>query len=63
MPEMDGYELARRIRLIPRLNRVILVTLTGYVQSHDRQLVKAAGFDWHLTKPAKVDDLRNLLLR
>ncbi len=63
MPEMDGYELTRRIRSNPLLNNVILVALTGYGQSRDQQLAKAAEFDWHLTKPAKVNDLQNLLLR
>ena len=63
MPEMDGYELARKIRREPRLNNVVLVALTGYGQSADQDLAKEAGFDWHLTKPASFDDLREMLLR
>lgn len=63
MPVMDGYELARRIRSNPELKQVILVALTGYGQLQDQELAKAAGFDCHLTKPAKFEDLRNLLVR
>lgn len=63
MPTMDGYELARRIRSKPELKNVILVALTGYGQLRDQQLAEEAGFDWHLTKPEKFEDLRNLLLR
>ena len=63
MPEMDGYELARKIRSEPKLRNVILVALTGYGQTSDQNLAKEAGFDCHLTKPAKVEDLRELLFR
>lgn len=63
MPDMDGYELARKVRAEPKLQNVVLVALTGYGQSSDQQLAKQAGFDWHLTKPAKFDDLRDLLVR
>jgi signal transduction histidine kinase len=51
LPELDGYELARRLRAIPRLKSTRLVALTGYGQMEDRERAFAAGFDEHLVKP------------
>jgi PAS domain S-box-containing protein len=53
MPVMDGYEVARRIRKTPSLQRIILVALTGWGQQEDRRRTSAAGFDHHLVKPAE----------
>jgi PAS domain S-box-containing protein len=63
MPEMDGYEFARRLRDHAELSDITLVALTGYGQESDRQLAKSAGFDHHLTKPVSADALRELLRR
>jgi CheY-like chemotaxis protein len=51
LPEMDGYEVASRIRACPEFARVRIVALSGYGQPEDRQRTKAAGFDDHLVKP------------
>jgi CheY-like chemotaxis protein len=51
LPEMDGYELAERLRRAPGLERLHLVALTGYGQEGDRLRSAAAGFDVHLVKP------------
>ena len=61
MPDMDGYEVARRIREQPELSDVALVALTGWGQADDRRRSLSAGFDHHLTKPAGLDALRELL--
>ena len=61
MPNMDGYEFARRLRKEPGLEGVVLVALTGYGQEGDRRQVEEAGFDHHLIKPASIDALRELL--
>jgi signal transduction histidine kinase/CheY-like chemotaxis protein len=61
MPEMDGYEVARRIRLAAQDRDVLLVALTGWGQAHDHRRSRAAGFDHHLVKPPDVDHLRELL--
>ncbi|HET8696187.1 MAG TPA: ATP-binding protein [Gammaproteobacteria bacterium] len=63
MPEIDGYEVARRIRLEPRNERVMLVALTGWGQDQDFRLSKTAGFDHHLVKPPDIDELRAALAR
>jgi PAS domain S-box-containing protein len=52
LPDMDGHELARRLRTSPEGRDALLVALTGYGQAQDRALSKAAGFDHHFVKPA-----------
>jgi CheY-like chemotaxis protein len=61
MPEMDGEEVARRMRADPALREAVLVAMTGWGQEDDRRRAKAAGFDHHLVKPADLDALRSLL--
>jgi CheY-like chemotaxis protein len=59
LPEMDGYELARRIRKDTQSMK--LVALTGYGRAEDRERAEAAGFDAHLVKPANLEVLERLL--
>jgi len=60
MPRMDGYEAARRIRAA--LGRsVVLVALTGWGQEQDQRRAYAAGFDYHVTKPAEPDVIESLI--
>jgi signal transduction histidine kinase/ActR/RegA family two-component response regulator len=61
LPDMDGYELACRLRSIPETAQAVLIALTGYGQAQDRARSKAAGFDYHLVKPADVGKLSALL--
>lgn len=61
MPEMDGYEVARRIRARDPQRRTAVVALTGWGQEEDRRRSREAGFDHHLVKPADLDALRALL--
>ncbi len=51
LPEMDGYEVARRVRASPKHEGMWLIALTGYGQSTDRLATREAGFDEHLVKP------------
>ena len=62
MPEMSGYDLARRIRATESLRDIVLIALTGLGQESDRQEALDAGFDYHLTKPVGLQDLEDLLL-
>jgi signal transduction histidine kinase/ActR/RegA family two-component response regulator len=57
MPEVDGFELARRIRSSPGNSRVRLIALSGWGQVEDRARAEAAGFDCHFTKPADIEEL------
>jgi CheY-like chemotaxis protein len=61
LPEMDGYELARRIRAAPQLAHTTLIAITGYGQQDDKQKAYAAGFDHHLVKPVNTAELTALL--
>jgi CheY-like chemotaxis protein/two-component sensor histidine kinase len=61
LPGMNGYELAQRLRAMPRSAHALLIALTGYGQEADRQRSMEAGFDHHLVKPADPDVLRTLL--
>ena len=63
LPGIDGYEVARRIRMLPNAKTMMLVALTGYGQETDKQRALAAGFDEHLTKPVKIERLQALLNR
>ena len=61
LPQMDGYEVARRMRKNPRLDGTFLVALTGYGQPRDRERALEAGFDRHLVKPVDIDALELML--
>jgi PAS domain S-box-containing protein len=61
MPEMDGYETARRIRSRAHDHPFTLIALTGWGQEEDRQRAQKAGFDKHLTKPAPLQSVEALL--
>jgi signal transduction histidine kinase/CheY-like chemotaxis protein len=61
LPDLDGHELARRLRATPETAGAILVALTGYGQSDDRERAREAGFDRHLVKPADLAELLRIL--
>ena len=61
LPDMDGYEVARRMRETPDLAGMVLVALTGYSGADDRLRSQAAGFDQHLIKPVDFGELERLL--
>jgi signal transduction histidine kinase/CheY-like chemotaxis protein len=62
MPGMDGYEVARRIRVLPSGRTTALIALTGWGQQEDIQRCFEAGFDHHLVKPLDIDKLWNLIV-
>ncbi|MDX2091139.1 MAG: ATP-binding protein [Kofleriaceae bacterium] len=51
LPRIDGYELARELRVALGERTPQLIALTGYTQDHDRARSAAAGFQAHLSKP------------
>src|SRR5205807_1390091 len=61
LPQMDGYEVARRLREQPGGLALRLVAVTGYGQEQDRRKSQAAGFDDHLVKPVDAEALQQLL--
>jgi signal transduction histidine kinase len=61
LPEMDGNELARRLRGQPETAKTVLIAVTGYGQDNDRKNSLAAGFDHHMVKPVNTAQLATLL--
>lgn len=61
LPDMTGYDVARRLRLLPGMDKTLLVALTGWGTQDDRQRTREAGFDRHLTKPAELPAVEELL--
>jgi CheY-like chemotaxis protein len=63
MPGMNGYEVAADIRRDPAFNDVMLVALTGWGGALDRTRSASAGFDEHLTKPATIAAIEQVLAK
>jgi PAS domain S-box-containing protein len=63
MPNIDGYEVCRRIREQSWGTGMLLIAQTGWGQEFDRRRTKAAGFDHHLVKPLDLDVLKAQLRR
>ncbi|MDQ1816330.1 ATP-binding protein [Massilia sp. CCM 9210] len=61
LPDINGYELARRIRAMPLARQPVLIALTGWGQPADIDAALAAGFDHHLAKPVEFATLQHLL--
>jgi CheY-like chemotaxis protein len=61
MPEMNGYELARALRLLPSYQTVPMVAVTGYSMFNDQQRSISAGFNAHMTKPIDTRALLDLI--
>jgi signal transduction histidine kinase/CheY-like chemotaxis protein len=57
LPDMNGYELARRLRAMPQFARTLLIALTGYGQLADKVRAREAGFDLHIAKPAEPEEI------
>jgi PAS domain S-box-containing protein len=60
LPDINGYEVARRIRALAGLAQPRLVALTGWGQEEDKRLAQQAGFDEHWTKPVDPARLQRL---
>lgn len=61
LPQLNGYEVAKRVRANPACRTTYLVALTGYGQSSDREAALSAGFDAHLVKPLDTVELDRLI--
>ena len=63
LPEMDGNELARRLRAEQATSQTLLIALTGYGGEQDKRDSKEAGFDQHFVKPVDPGKLADLLVQ
>jgi CheY-like chemotaxis protein len=61
LPGMDGFEVARQLRLQDSPSRLFVVSVSGYVRDEDRRHSLEAGCDQHWSKPVDPDALRRLL--
>lgn len=61
LPDMDGYEVAKRLRELPETRASILIALTGHAQTEDGKRSQSAGFNHHLLKPLDFEKLSGLL--
>ena len=61
LPEMDGYEVARRLRGDENCRRAVIVAVSGYGQEDDIARGREVGFDHHLVKPVDRDALLTIL--
>jgi DNA-binding response OmpR family regulator len=61
LPDIDGYEVARRLRADERFHEVPLIALTGFCGHADRMRAKRAGFDDYLVKPVPYETLAEVL--
>lgn len=63
MPDMDGYELCRRLRQNPKTAGIPIVMLTATVDENDRLKGIEAGADDCLPKPFDLEMLRTLVTK
>jgi CheY-like chemotaxis protein/two-component sensor histidine kinase len=61
MPDITGYEVARRVRAESWGRDIYLIAVTGWGQSEDKARASDAGFNYHLTKPVDPDRVEELL--
>jgi two-component system, sensor histidine kinase len=61
LPDIDGREVARRMRADHATAHAMLIALSGWGQPADRELSSAAGFDQHLVKPADLGQILELI--
>ncbi|MCC6071644.1 ATP-binding protein [Massilia sp. GCM10020059] len=61
LPDIDGYALARKLRAMPETAGAMLVAVTGYGQPDDKARALAAGFDRHLVKPVRMEEVLALV--
>jgi CheY-like chemotaxis protein len=61
LPDMDGTDLAKKLRNNPQAASALMIAITGYGQDSDRQKSLHAGFDYHLVKPVDISHLLKIL--
>jgi two-component system, sensor histidine kinase len=61
LPQMSGYDLARGIRNLSCGPETVLIAVTGWGQERDRQLAFEAGFDHHMVKPVRFEQIEEIL--
>jgi two-component system cell cycle response regulator DivK len=57
LPEMDGYEITKRLKQLPSMAGVPVIAMTANVMRGDREKTLAAGCDGYIPKPIDIDVL------
>lgn len=63
MPQMDGYEVAKRIRADERFNKMSLIAMTAHAMDEDKQKCLDYGMNDHIAKPLEVNKFYETLIR
>ena len=63
LPEIDGYEVTKRLKQLPSMDRVPVIAMTANVMRGDREKTLAAGCDGYIQKPIDVDQLPRQIAR
>lgn len=61
MPNMNGYEAATELRKLTELQKTCIVALSGWNDASTKKRAFASGFDLHMTKPAPIQDIEEIL--
>ena len=61
LPDIDGYDVARKLRQLPRCP--LIIAISGYGQEEDKKKASLAGFDLFLTKPVRISDVLGSIAR
>jgi two-component system cell cycle response regulator DivK len=57
LPELDGYEMTKRLKQLPSMTKVPVIAMTANVMKGDREKTIAAGCDGYIPKPIDIDAL------
>jgi signal transduction histidine kinase len=61
LPDISGYDLLRQLLAIHSEKRPVTIALTGFGRPEDEARVKAAGFDYHIVKPADISLIQRIV--
>ncbi|HTM46778.1 MAG TPA: ATP-binding protein [Polyangiaceae bacterium] len=61
LPGMDGYAVAQALRADQTLGRALLIAVSGYRRPEDMERAFRVGFDQHLAKPPRIEELEHLI--
>ena len=62
LPDIDGFEVARRLRADAKFKAMVLIAFTAYASEESRSRAHAAGFDHYVVKPIPFAELLSLLV-
>jgi len=61
LPDISGYDLLQQLLALHSERRPLTIALTGFGRPEDEAKVKAAGFDYHIVKPADISLIQQIV--